>query len=32
MGTAMEFQDYVDDRFAVQASAMRPWMFEPGQV
>jgi NitT/TauT family transport system substrate-binding protein len=28
----LEFQDYVDDRFAIQASAMRPWMFEPGQM
>lgn len=27
----MAFHDYVDDRFARQAAAMMPWMFEPGQ-
>jgi NitT/TauT family transport system substrate-binding protein len=28
----LEFQDYVDDRFAIQAATMTPWMFEPGQM
>jgi NitT/TauT family transport system substrate-binding protein len=28
----MDFKDYVDDRFAVQAASMMPWAFEPGQL
>jgi NitT/TauT family transport system substrate-binding protein len=28
----LDFKDYVDDRFALRASAMMPWLFEPGQL
>jgi NitT/TauT family transport system substrate-binding protein len=28
----LDFKDYVDDRFAVKAASMTPWMFEPGQM